>query len=165
MLRAHCFIVAILTGLLGIVPASAAGQSTAPDAAAIKEAHELLLVLGADRETDGILNAMRKSLSEMKELDKSEAGRATSSEFDAMLERFESYKDDMMSELAALYAERFSIAEMRELKEFYLTGVGKKIVEQTPELLAKGTEIGARWRQRMRDEMSGSGGRPRSEQP
>lgn len=66
------------------------------------------------------------------------------------------YKDIMMKfidkhmsyrslkpELVKLYAETFSTEELKDLTEFYQTPTGKKAIEKMPEIMAKGSQLGA----------------------
>lgn len=66
------------------------------------------------------------------------------------------YKDIMMKfidkhmsyrslkpELVNLYAETFSTEELKDLTEFYQTPTGKKAIEKMPEIMAKGSQLGA----------------------
>jgi hypothetical protein len=45
-------------------------------------------------------------------------------------------------ELAAVYAEEFSLEELSEATKFYSTPTGKKMVEKLPGLYKRGSEIG-----------------------
>lgn len=64
---------------------------------------------------------------------------------DVMLEfltkhmNYKSIKPDLVN----IYASEFTAAELKELNAFYSTPTGKKIIEKTPELTARGAEIGS----------------------
>jgi len=52
--------------------------------------------------------------------------------------------DRMAEEITGLYIESFSEPELRELTAFYSTPTGKKALRELPELMQKGSLVGAR---------------------
>ena len=60
---------------------------------------------------------------------------------------WESLKDDM----AKIYAEEFTIGELKDLAVFYRTPTGRKAAEKLPQLAIKGGELGA---QRVQEHMA-----------
>lgn len=48
---------------------------------------------------------------------------------------------DLKQEMARIYAEEFTEAELKEITRFYLTPVGKKTIEKLPALQQKGIAI------------------------
>jgi hypothetical protein len=48
---------------------------------------------------------------------------------------------DLKQEMARIYAEEFTEAELKEITRFYLTPVGKKTIEKLPSLQQKGMAI------------------------
>ncbi|MFL6527275.1 MAG: DUF2059 domain-containing protein [Chthoniobacterales bacterium] len=59
-------------------------------------------------------------------------------DFFAKYMSWQSLKDDIIG----IYASEFTEAEMNEMNRFYQTPVGKKALQKTPLLLAKGAELG-----------------------
>ncbi len=53
---------------------------------------------------------------------------------------YEAMRDDYVELYASVYTEK----ELKDLIKFYRTPLGKKVVATTPELTAKGTELGQR---------------------
>ncbi|WP_373056102.1 DUF2059 domain-containing protein [Zunongwangia sp. H14] len=53
--------------------------------------------------------------------------------------------EDLYAQIAEVYVENFSEAELDEILAFYHTPVGEKMVAITPELTKKGMEIGQQW--------------------
>lgn len=71
-------------------------------------------------------------------------------------ENREAFKKEMMTslksiydELAQIYIEEFTEAEIDQILAFYNTPVGKKMRDITPELTRKGMEIGQQWGQEL----------------
>lgn len=52
--------------------------------------------------------------------------------------------DALHDDIATLYAESFTEAELREMSAFYRTETGRKAVRLMPELTARGMELGQR---------------------
>lgn len=50
--------------------------------------------------------------------------------------------DDLKPEFIRIYAESFTVAELRDLSAFYKTPTGKKSLEKMPELMNKGMAMG-----------------------
>lgn len=61
----------------------------------------------------------------------------------AFFEKYVSY-EQLKEEYAALYAKHFSQKELQKINDFYASGVGRKMVRLTPELMQKGSEIATR---------------------
>ncbi|WP_197065225.1 DUF2059 domain-containing protein [Massilia sp. 9096] len=52
--------------------------------------------------------------------------------------------DEMITEMVPLYAETFTLDEIRQLTAFYASPVGQKTLEVMPALMGRGMEIGNR---------------------
>lgn len=52
--------------------------------------------------------------------------------------------DEMMVEIAPLYAANFSVAEIKQLSVFYRSPLGAKMLALSPKLMAEGMQIGQR---------------------
>lgn len=59
---------------------------------------------------------------------------------------YDSLKDDM----AGIYAEAFTVQELKELNAFYRTATGQKTIQKMPELMQKGGQLGIK---RVQDNM------------
>jgi hypothetical protein len=65
------------------------------------------------------------------------------------LDKYMSYKS-LKPELAQLYADEFSASELKEIRAFYETPTGKRLLVKLPALMSKGAELG---RKRVRENM------------
>lgn len=54
-------------------------------------------------------------------------------------------EDGLVDALAPVYAERFTLEEIRELTEFYKSPIGQRLVKEQPMMLTESYEIGAAW--------------------
>jgi hypothetical protein len=52
--------------------------------------------------------------------------------------------DDMIAEIIPLYAETYTVAELRQLTAFYTSPLGQKMLANTPKLMARSMELGNR---------------------
>ena len=81
------------------------------------------------------------------EADNSDAGKKVAAEFAAAIEKFTSYKEELLNDFALLYAETFTAEEMKEVADFYRSGTGAKFITAMPVLMQKGSEIGMKYSQ------------------
>jgi hypothetical protein len=146
--------------VLAALPLRAEETAAAPDADKIAAARELLEVTGVTKQLDGMIASLSKGFAKGAKADESEAGKKMSAEFDSMMAKFLTYKDEMMQDFAELYAETFTAAEMKEVANFYRSGTGAKFITAMPVLMQKGSAIGLKYSQRMIEDMKAGGAAP-----
>ena len=146
----HAFVLALALA----VPVWAEDAKPAADPARIAAARDLMEVTGVARQLDGMMEAMSKGFSKGAQADTSEKGKKLAEEFDATMKKFLSYKEDMMTDFAALYAESFTVEEMKQVADFYRSGTGAKFIQMTPALMQKGAQIGMKYSERISKEMA-----------
>jgi uncharacterized protein len=68
------------------------------------------------------------------------------SDYEAMMpmivEAFTPYYTAMVDSVAAVYANNFTVAELREIEAFYRQPVGQKLLEKTPALSLQSMQVG-----------------------
>lgn len=126
---------------------------TAPDPVRVAAARDLLEVTGVTKQMDGMVEAMSRGFAQGTNADNSEAGKQLSVQFDASMKKLLSYKDQMITDFANLYAETFTAEEMKAVADFYRSGAGAKFISKTPELMKKGAEIGMKYSAKIADEL------------
>jgi hypothetical protein len=136
-----------------ILALPAFAQSPANDPERIAAARDLMEVTGVTRQMDGMIGAMTEGFKRGMKADSSDAGKKISDEFEASMKKFLSYKEEMLRDFAALYAENFSADEMKQVADFYRSGTGAKFIQMTPVLMQKGAQIGLKYSERMMSEM------------
>jgi hypothetical protein len=62
-----------------------------------------------------------------------------------LLDRFSQRKNELIDQIASLYAEKLTLEEIQELTRFYSTGVGAKFIAMLPELMQRSMLLGQRW--------------------
>lgn len=122
-------------------------------------ARELLEVTGVTKQLDGMIAAMSKGFAQGAKADDSEKGKKMSAEFDALMQKFLGYKEEMMADFAKLYADSFTAAEMKEVSQFYRSGTGAKFIASMPGLMEKGAQIGMKYSQKLQQDAAGAAGK------
>lgn len=123
------------------------------DPARLAAAHELLEVTGVTKQMDMMAEQMSKGFATGSQAENNEVGKKLSAEFDANMKKLLEYKDQMIADLAALYAEVFTAEEMKAVSDFYRSGPGAKFIAKTPELMQRGADIGIRYSQKIMEDL------------
>src|SRR5262245_4695667 len=132
---------------------SAAQQPAQPTPAALATAKELLQVKGATNMFDplipGVIESAKNALVPtnpqlFKELNEVAALLRT---------RFAARRNEIIDEIARLYAQRFTEAEMKEVIAFYKSPVGKKFVTEEPVVIDQGLARTQAWTNKLSDDV------------
>ena len=126
-LKAIVFAAALLTGALA---------QAAPDADAMKQAENLLSVIGMEQTLTQATAQMVDA--QMQQNPALTPFKAVMLEFFSRYVSFESLKPDLVK----AYAEGFTTEELTELNAFYGSALGKKAVKQMPAIMAQVAQIG-----------------------
>ena len=70
-----------------------------------------------------------------------------------MAAKFNERKEQMLTLVAPLYAEKFTVQELTEIGKFYKTPIGQKLITTQPEIMQKSMQIGMAWGQRIGQEV------------
>lgn len=134
-------------------PLSAAETEPTGDPARLAAARDLMEVTGVTRQLDGMIDAMSKGFAKGAGAENSQQGQKLSEEFQASMKKLLSFKTEMIDDFAVLYAETFTADEMKQLADFYRSGVGAKFIKLTPALMQKGAAIGMKYTERLTKEL------------
>lgn len=137
-------------------PAFAEDASPASDPARLAAARDLMDVTGVTKQLDSMMDVMKKGFASGAKAETSETGKKLSAEFDGAMAKFMGYKEDMLKDFAALYAETFTAEEMKTVADFYRSGTGAKFITMTPMLMQKGSVIGMKYSQKVIEDMKGA---------
>ena len=125
-------------------PAPAPAATPAPaDPAATSAAIELMDVIGASKNFDNMLTMLKTHVTT--NAGDSTAAKASTDAFDKLVGKFSTYKKQMLDETAALYATKFTAAELKSVTEFYKSGAGTKFIAQMPDLMEEAGGIGQKF--------------------
>ena len=108
------------------------------DQAARVEAEALLDTMGMQGTLDKAIGVLLDA--QIKQTPELAPYRGVMLDFFKKYMSYESLKPDLIS----IYESEFSASELREVRAFYATPAGQKMIEKIPQLMGKGAEIGAR---------------------
>lgn len=120
-----------------------AQEATRIDGARLEAAKELIEVTGAKKQIDLMIEVMKQGLGRgVRDAGSPAAAARQESDFEAFAQKFQGYREKMIEDFAALYAEKFSADELKEISAFYRSGTGAKFITSMPELMQRGGRIG-----------------------
>lgn len=115
--------------------AQPAGQATSE---AIAAARELMTVSGAIKQFDTLMPTLIEQISH------------------AFVQRQPAHErtiKEAFAEIAGVYARHLSVADMKELTQFYSGPVGQRLIESQLKILPESVSIGQRWGQKIGSEI------------
>jgi uncharacterized protein len=69
--------------------------------------------------------------------------------FEEVQKQFIERRDEVLDQIATLYANKFSPDEMKALADFYRSPIGQKFIAAMPELTAEAMRVGNAWGQKI----------------
>lgn len=123
------------------VPAHAESVSDAR----VQAAKEVLQATGAAQQFDTIMPLMLKQINQSIIASNPKLKEPLQAMFNDIVKAFSGRKQELLDDIAKLYAERFTVEEMGELTKFYRTEVGRKFVAAQPQLAAESMKLGQQW--------------------
>ena len=111
-------------------------SARADDASHRKAAESLLNLMGMDHLLDQSVDQMLQM-----QVQQNPQLAQFQPQMKAFLNKYMSWAS-MKDDMAKIYADEFSEAELNDLTKFYQTPLGKKTIEKMPSLMAKGAAMG-----------------------
>lgn len=146
---------AVVAVALSLAAPVALAQKAPPDAARMAAARDLMVVMGSDKQLDGMFQAVGQGMAQgAQTAGGAEAATKAKQMFDAFVARFQQYRAQMLDEMAALYADRFTAEELKAVADFYRGGPGAKFVASMPELMQAGSHIGMAYTQKVMQDLN-----------
>jgi uncharacterized protein len=139
-----------VTALTLLLATSAQAQQKAPptgDPQAIAAAKELMIAMGSLRQFEVAIDTMTRGLADLYKKQAPAKGREIDEVMGLMASKFNARKMDMLDMVAPLYAEKFTIAELRDIGAFYKTPIGQKMINTQPEIMQRSMQLGMAWGQ------------------
>jgi len=151
VLRAAVMSAAASVALILLYAGGAMAEEAANVAPArIAAAKELMEVTGVTKQMDGMVAAMgqgfRKGANDAR---KGPDADQLSDAFDSQMKRLMSYRDAMIEDFAVVYAQRFTVDELKAVTDFYQSPTGKKFIEAMPAMMQAGAQIGMKYSQKV----------------
>lgn len=139
---------AIAWGLAVLLMASvtqfAAAQS-APSPKRLNAAKALLKASGASKNFDAVVPTMMVQIKKIILQQHSGKAEIVNEVFKRVEKRFGTRKQELIDQIAILYAQKMTTADMNALTAFYSTGPGAKFVQLQPQLIQESALIGQKW--------------------
>jgi len=136
--------------VLSYIGAAMAEEAANVDPARIAAAKKLMEVTGVTKQMDGMVAAMgegfRKGANDAR---KGPDADKLSDAFDSRMKRLMSYRDAMIDDFAVVYAQRFTVDELKAVTDFYQSPTGQKFIEAMPALMQAGAQIGMKYSQKI----------------
>jgi hypothetical protein len=129
----------IVASLLLFSVCAAAAQTPSPDA--MTAARGLVATMKLSDQYKALLPAILLNLKPALVQDRPEI----ESDYDAMMpmiaDAFTPYYNAMVDNVAAVYANNFTLGELREMEAFYRQPAGQKLLEKTPSLAQQSNQV------------------------
>jgi uncharacterized protein len=140
---------------IGLTAGAAIAQTKAPtpDPAAIAAAKELMLAAGVNAQMETVISTMTKGMAQAVRQQHPAKGKEIDEVFAALAKKFRERQAEMIELVAPLYAEKFTVPELKEIGAFYRTPIGIKLLATQPEIMQRSMQIGMGWGQKIGQEV------------
>lgn len=133
--------------------ASAQQKTPAADPAGVVAAKDLLVAMGSMRQFEVAINTMSKGMAQAFKQQAPAKSKEIDEVMDLMATKFNARKEEVLSMVAPLYAEKFTVEELTEIGAFYKTPIGQKMIATQPEILQRSMQVGLVWGQNIGKEV------------
>ncbi len=139
----------------GVMSSAALAQQTAPavDPAAVTAAKELMQAMGIDAQFDAVIETMTKGMGAAMRQKQPTKGKEIDEAMSKIAAKVQARKSDLIDMTAPLYAEKFTVAELKEIGSFYKTPIGQKLLKTQPEIMQRSMQMGMVWGQQLGQEI------------
>ncbi|RAI45065.1 DUF2059 domain-containing protein [Rhodoplanes roseus] len=143
LLRAAA-VVALASGAFGLAPAHA--QSTpAPSPAAVATARELIVIKGGSAMFDPIVTGVVEFVKNTFLPTNPQLGNELNEVALKLRKDYDAKRGELLNEVATVYAQKFTEAELKELIAFYKSPLGKKMSTEEPVAIDEGLKRAQVW--------------------
>jgi hypothetical protein len=120
-------------------------ETAAAKAERLAAAREVLEVTGSAKKLDAVIASLADQLREMLILKKPEHTTAITEVAAGVRDKFLPRRAELVDAIAAVYAERLTLAEMQEVVRFYKSPAGVRFASILPELTKEAWQTGQLW--------------------
>lgn len=129
---------------------AAAQESANVDPARIAAAKALMDATGMTKQMDQMVAVMGDGFRKgAKDAGGGAMADKLGDDFDGHMKRLLSYRDAMLEEFAVVYAQQFTVDELKAVTDFYKSPTGQKFIQASPELMQAGAAIGMKYSQKV----------------
>ena len=119
-----------------------AAPAQTPSAEAMTAARSLVTTLGLSDQYKALLPVILLSLKPVLTQERPEMERAFDAVLPKMAEVYAPYYTAMVDAAAAIYANTFTVDELRDIEAFYSRPAGKKLLEKSQVIAQQSTQVG-----------------------
>jgi uncharacterized protein len=141
----------VVIAMLAFQPSFA--QQKAPDTAGVAAAKDLLIAMGSMKQFEVAINTMTAGMGQAFKQQSPGKAKEIDEVMAAMAAKFNARKEEVLTMVAPLYAEKFTVGELTEIGAFYKTAIGQKMIATQPEILQRSMQLGMAWGQRIGQEV------------
>ena len=123
------------------------------DPARLAAAKELLVAAGTAKQFDVVVPLITQQLENAFVSLKPDHAAEIKDVFRVMPEKFSQRKQELLDQVAVLYAERLTADELKDLVKFYHSQIGAKFVQLQPELVQQSMQLGQAWGRKIGQEI------------
>jgi uncharacterized protein len=123
------------------------------DPARLAAAKELLVVAGSAKQFDVVVPVISQQLESTFVSLKPDQADKIKEAFRAMPAKFSQRKQELLDQIAGLYAERMTVEDLNEIIKFYKSPVGARFIQVQPELVQKSMVLGQAWGRKIGQEI------------
>lgn len=151
MSHARRFLVSVL---LSVAVGHTAIAQQRPSAEAMAAARAFVDASGAAAQFDQVMPLMADQMSKAFRSLAPDRSREIDEAMAEVVKRFITRKSELIDEIAAIYADKLSVDDLRDITKFYQTGAGRRMVESLPEVTRRAAAVGQTWGQRIGAEIA-----------
>jgi uncharacterized protein len=118
---------------------AASAQTPSPDA--MTAARSLVTTMKLPDQYKALLPAILLTLKPALTQDRPEIERDYDAMMPTIIDAFTPYYNAMLDDVATVYANNFTVGELREIEAFYRQPVGQKLLEKTPALTQQSNQV------------------------
>jgi hypothetical protein len=156
------FLAAALTATLCSLDSVNIAQAENPETPPVKTdvdperlaaAKELMETVGAGRQFDGVVPLISNQLQGALEKQQPDHATEIREVFKPIVEKYSSRKNEILDQVAALYAQKMTAAELRDVSQFYKSPVGSKFIQTLPDVMRGTAVLGQAWARKIAQEI------------
>ncbi|MEO8652146.1 MAG: DUF2059 domain-containing protein [Hyphomicrobiaceae bacterium] len=144
----------LIVALLSFVVGHGLMAQQRPSDDAMVAARAFVEASGAAAQFDQVMPLMADQMSKAFRSLAPDRGREIEEAMAEVVKRFITRKSELIEEIAAIYADKLSVDDLREITKFYQTGAGRRMVESLPEVTRRAAAVGQNWGQRIGAEIA-----------
>jgi uncharacterized protein len=122
-----------------------ARAQTAPDAARLAAAREMMQVAGVARQFSQVMPVLMRQLAQGFVAVAPDKAEVITDVFVKLGGKFDERKSELIDQIAALYAEQLNLEELNAVIGFYRSPAGAKMMSIQPQVMRQSMLLGQRW--------------------